>query len=94
MHANIYIISKNSIDMLLYEFTYPTINMLKTALKIHISGLFASGMSLYFRYLYMTGGNVISIATNPTKKNMNAISFCPCACAVIAAMVIPMKTIQ
>lgn len=94
MHANMYITIKNSFDIVLNELIYPTISMLKTAVKIQIRGLFPFGMSVYFIYLYIMRGIVKIIAIKPTMKNMIPISSRLCACAVIAPIVIPTYTIQ
>ena len=51
MHAILYKINTDSFEMFCAEFKYPTIKMLKIAVKIQIKGLFASGTCGYFKYL-------------------------------------------
>ena len=51
MHAIEYRMVKNSFDGVCEEFRYPTINMLISAVKIQIKGLFMSGIFGYLMYL-------------------------------------------
>ena len=94
MHANRYSIIMNSFEGFCAVLRYPTINILKIAVKMQISGLFASGIFGSFIYRYITNGKVMSMAMNPVMKNKNPISVMSWTFDVIAPIVIPTNTIQ
>ena len=86
--------SKNVFEIVGADEVYPTIKMLNNAVKIHIKGLLPLGISGYLIYLYIIRGNVIIIAINPIRNNINPISSILCDCDVMAPIVIPTYTIQ
>ena len=51
MQDSKYNVITNSFEMLWAELTYPTINMLKSAVKMQVKGLFMSGISGNLMYL-------------------------------------------